>query len=41
MARTDTVSPGVTLDEASVLMFLVAGKQFAVDLNRVQHILDY
>jgi purine-binding chemotaxis protein CheW len=41
MARTDTVSPDVTLDEASVLMFLVAGKQFAVDLSRVQHILDY
>lgn len=41
MAQTDAVIPGVTLDEASVLMFLVAGKQFAVELARVQHILDY
>jgi len=41
MAQTDTVTPGVTLDEASVLMFLVAGKQFAVALARVQHVLDY
>lgn len=41
MAQTDTVNRGVTLDEASVLMFLVAGRQFAVELARVQHILDY
>lgn len=41
MAQTDTVTPGVTLDEVSVLMFLVVGKQFAVELARVQHILDY
>lgn len=41
MAQTDTVTPDVTLDEASVLMFLVAGRQFAVALARVQHILDY
>jgi purine-binding chemotaxis protein CheW len=41
MAETHAVSPSVTLGESSVLMFLVAGKQFAVDLNRVQHILDY
>jgi len=41
MARTDTVTPGVTLDEVSLLMFLLAGKQFAVELARVQHILDH
>ena len=41
MPQTQVVTPSVTLDEASVLMFLVAGKQFAVDLGRVQHILDY
>jgi len=41
MAQRDAVIPGVTLDEASVLMFLVAGKQFALELARVQHILDY
>jgi purine-binding chemotaxis protein CheW len=41
MARTDTAAPGVTLGEASVLMFLLAGKQFAVGVSRVQHILDY
>jgi purine-binding chemotaxis protein CheW len=41
MTRTDTVTPEVALDESSVLMFLLAGRQFAVDLARVQHILDY
>ena len=41
MAQTDTVIADVTVDEASALMFLVAGKQFAVQLDRVQHILDY
>jgi purine-binding chemotaxis protein CheW len=41
MAQTDTVTPVVTLDEAPVLMFLLAGKQFAVELARVQHILDH
>jgi purine-binding chemotaxis protein CheW len=41
MTRTDTVTPEVALGEASVLMFLLAGRQFAVDLARVQHILDY
>ena len=41
MAQVDTVTPGVTLDEVSVLMFLVAGKQLAVELPRVQHILDF
>lgn len=41
MVQPDTVTPDVTLDEASVLVFLVAGKQFAVDLARVQQIVDY
>jgi len=41
MARVDTITPGVTPDQVSVLMFLVAGKQFAVELSRVQHILDF
>jgi purine-binding chemotaxis protein CheW len=41
MTETYAVTPSVTLGESSVLMFLVAGKQFAVDLDRVQHILDY
>jgi purine-binding chemotaxis protein CheW len=41
MTQVDTATQGVTLDEAPVLLFLVGGKQFAVDLARVQHILDY
>ncbi len=41
MAQTTTATPGVALNETSVLMFVVAGKQFAVELGRVQHILDY
>jgi len=41
MAQTETMPSGVAQGEVSVLMFLVAGRQFAVDLNWVQHILDY
>lgn len=41
MEQTHAVTPGVTLGESPVLIFLVAGKQFAVELGRVQHILDY
>ncbi len=41
MAQPDTIPIDVAQGEASVLMFLLAGRQFAVDLNRVQHILDY
>ena len=41
MAQTDTMPSGVAQGEVSVLMFLLAGRQFAVDLNWVQHILDY
>jgi len=41
MVRVNTVTPGVTLDEVSILMFLVAGKQLAVELSRVQHVLDF
>jgi purine-binding chemotaxis protein CheW len=41
MTRTDAAATGATLDQASVLLFLVGGKQFAVDVARVQHILDY
>jgi purine-binding chemotaxis protein CheW len=39
--QTHTATPDVALEAASVLMFLVADKPFAVDLARVQHILDY
>lgn len=41
MGQTGTLPSGVAQGETSVLMFHVAGKQFAVDLARVQHILDY
>jgi purine-binding chemotaxis protein CheW len=41
MGQTESATPGVALDAATVLMFLVAGKQFAVDLARVEHLLDY
>ncbi len=41
MAQTHAVTMGVRLDETSVLMFLVTGKQFAVELGRVRQILDY
>ncbi|MBI4735132.1 MAG: chemotaxis protein CheW [candidate division NC10 bacterium] len=39
--QTEPTPPGVAAAEATVLMFLVAGKQFAVDLDRVQQILEY
>ena len=41
MTQVDSATQGVTLAEAPVLLFLVGGKQFAVDLARVQHILEY
>lgn len=41
MARTDALTPEATQAEASVLMFLLAGKQFAVGVDRLQHILEY
>jgi len=41
MTQPSTILSDVAQGEASVLMFLLAGRQFAVDLNRVQHILDY
>jgi len=41
MAQTETMPSSVAQGEVSVLMFLVVGRQFAVDLNWVQHILDY
>jgi len=41
MAQMEALAPAAVLGESSVLMFLVAGKQFAVDLGRVLHILDY
>jgi purine-binding chemotaxis protein CheW len=41
MTHPGTIPAEVAQDETSVLMFLLAGRQFAVDLNRVQHILDY
>lgn len=39
--QTEPISPVVAVGEASVLMFLLAGKQLAVDLDRVQQILEY
>lgn len=39
MVQAHGVSHDVVLDEATLLMFLVASKQFAVDLARVHHIL--
>lgn len=41
MAQTHAITQDVGLKETSVLMFLVTGKQFAIELSRVQHILDY
>jgi purine-binding chemotaxis protein CheW len=41
MTQAHAVTLGVTLSETSVLMFFVTGKQFAIELSRVQHILDY
>jgi purine-binding chemotaxis protein CheW len=41
MAQTHAITQDVELKETSVLMFLVTGKQFAIELSRVQHILDY
>jgi len=41
MGQTESATPGVALDAATVLMFLVAGRQFAVDLARVEHLLGY
>jgi purine-binding chemotaxis protein CheW len=41
MAQPGTIPFDVAQGEVSVLMFLVAGRQFAVELARVQHILDY
>jgi purine-binding chemotaxis protein CheW len=41
MTHPGTIPAEVAQDETSVLMFLLVGRQFAVDLNRVQHILDY
>jgi purine-binding chemotaxis protein CheW len=41
MAQPGTIASDVAQGEASVLMFLLAGRQFAVDLDRVQHILEY
>jgi purine-binding chemotaxis protein CheW len=41
MAHLDTIPSDVAQGEASVLMFHLTGRLFAVDLSRVQHILDY
>ena len=41
MVQRHAITPEVRLEELSLLIFLVAGKQFAVELGRVQHILDY
>ncbi len=41
MTQPGTIPSDVEQGEASVLMFLLAGRQFAVDLDRVQHILEY
>ncbi|OGB90744.1 MAG: hypothetical protein A3H39_09215 [candidate division NC10 bacterium RIFCSPLOWO2_02_FULL_66_22] len=39
--QAEPIPPVVAGGEASVLMFLVAGKQLAVDMDRVQQILEY
>ncbi len=41
MAQVDAASAGASLGATATLMFLVAGKQFVVDLSRVERILDY
>jgi purine-binding chemotaxis protein CheW len=41
MGQAETAAPEVARDETAVLTFLVAGKQFAVELARVEHLLDY
>ena len=41
MGQTGSATPEVALEEATLLMFLVEGKQFALDLARVEHLLDY
>ncbi|MGE5850605.1 MAG: chemotaxis protein CheW [Candidatus Methylomirabilota bacterium] len=41
MAQPGTIASDMAQAEASVLMFLLVGRQFAVDLDRVQHILEY
>jgi purine-binding chemotaxis protein CheW len=41
MVQTVPMPSDVAQAEVSVLMFLLAGRQFAVDLSWVQHILDY
>ena len=41
MIQPDTITGEVIEGQLAALMFLVAGRQFAVDLGRVQHILEY
>lgn len=41
MTQTVTQASGAALGGATGLMFLVAGKQFAITLTRVQQILEY
>lgn len=41
MARVETGARGPARDEVPVLMFHVAGRQFAVDLGQVDRILNY
>ena len=41
MTEPATTTGEVIEGQPAALMFLVAGRQFAVDLNRVQHILEY
>jgi purine-binding chemotaxis protein CheW len=41
MKQAEAATPNSTLAELFVLMFLVMGKQFAVDLNRVEQIIEY
>jgi purine-binding chemotaxis protein CheW len=41
MGQPDTTLSDVAQGDVAVLMFLLAGRQFAVELNRVQHILEY
>jgi len=41
VTQPETITGEVIEGQLAALMFLVAGRQFAVDLSRVQHILEY
>ena len=41
MKQAEAAAPNSTLAGTFFLLFLVTGKQFAVDLNRVEQIIEY